>query len=92
MGQEPGWVLELKGEQLNLVTDYGQTKICAQLDAPVVDLKTGTKVYRALSGALKLTIEIQDKIHYDTMSGEPYPATVIIDLNGHQFQGGGRTL
>ncbi len=92
VGQEPGWVLELKGEQLDLVTDYGQTRICAQLDAPVVDPKTGTKTYRALSGALKLTIKIQDKIHYDIMSGEPFPASVIINLNGLQYQGGGRML
>lgn len=92
VGQEPGWVLELKGDKLDLVTDYGQTRICAQLDEAEVDPKTGTKSYHALTDALTLKINIQNKLHYDSMSGEPFPATVTIQINGRQYQGGGRWL
>lgn len=93
VGQEPGWVLELgAGRQIRLVTDYGAEEWILPMPAPVVDSVTWTTTYRVVAPDADLTIDIRDEPCADIMSGERFPATVIIVLNRVRYGGCGRGL
>lgn len=96
VGQEPGWFLEIRDEWfIELVLDYGQTRVTTPIGKPLVDAKTGTTTYRTESpvSPLDVTITIQDEVCYDSMSGEPFTASVIVQLGGGAtYAGCGRAL
>ena len=93
VGQEPGWLLEIGAERrIRLVTDYGAEERILPMPAPVVDSVTWTTTYRVVAPDVDLTIDIRDEPCADTMSGERFPATVIVVLNRMRYSGCGRAL
>lgn len=91
IGQEPGWLLEMTtGEKILLVTDYGQTKTEYPYVEPEVFQDLGRSVFSVRPDEFKVTIEGINCT--DSMSGETFEVSVIIDLNGKQLKGCGRAL
>lgn len=91
IGQEPGWLLEIDEENSILVAvDYGRDSVRTPVPAP--ELREGVRVYRAQTEAHTLHVTIEETPCQDTMSGDPFPATVTVVLDGRTYSGCGRVL
>jgi putative lipoprotein len=91
VGQEPGWTLEIEeGVEIRFETDYGETRATAPAPAPQVD---GTRrTYRARTAAHEIVVQIDRTPCQDIMSGEPFPTTAAVWLDGREHLGCGREL
>jgi heat shock protein HslJ len=92
IGQEPGWVVELKeDDQITALLDYGATSLV--LPTPRVDTaEDGTVTYDTSTDTDHLLLSIRDKICIDSMSGEAHPSTVQLIVNDKSYQGCGNWL
>lgn len=92
VGQEPGWVVELKeGEQITAVLDYGATTL--MLPTPSgKSAADGTLVYDASTDTDHLVLSIKGKTCVDVMSGESHPSTVELVVNDRTYRGCGDWL
>jgi heat shock protein HslJ/uncharacterized lipoprotein YbaY len=84
-GNEPGWNLTMRGEQLDLSLDYGTRAIKAKLPEPVET--NGTRVYSLPEQ--NLSIRISEHPCSDTMTGMPYPSTVELEIEDQRLSGCG---
>ncbi|NEX17688.1 MAG: hypothetical protein C1943_13945 [Halochromatium sp.] len=84
-GNEPGWSLEINGDQLQLTLDYGAREIKAKLPSPI-SIDTA-KVYQLPEQNLSLRISGQRCS--DTMTGMPYPNRVLLELEDRHLSGCG---
>ena len=91
IGQEPGWLLEMTtGEKILLVTDTGQTRTEYPYVEPEVFQDLRKSIFSVRQGELKVTI---DGINCtDSMSGESFEVSVLVELHGKQLKGCGRAL
>ena len=90
IGQEPGWLLEItNGEEILLVTDYGQNRIVFPYIDPQED-KAARKTVFQLNESTSLLIE--GKPCTDSMSGEAFEVTVTITVANKPMKGCGRAL
>ena len=91
IGQEPGWLLEIKnGEEILLVTDYGSTRTSMPYVEPIVYQEERRTQY-VLEG-YKTIVEIRGERCTDVMSGEEFEVTVTIKQTDRELQGCGRAL
>jgi putative lipoprotein len=91
IGQEPGWVLDiLPGHRLNLIADYGARTIHAQAAPPLA--QDGTLYYHATTDEHDLRVRLQPAQCADVMSGETFPWSVQVVLDGVTLAGCGRRL
>lgn len=76
VGQEPGWYLEIDGaSSMLLVYDYGAKRIETEVTRAAGN---GTTVYRSASSPVVATVA--DRACSDTMSGQPFPASVVVTV------------
>jgi heat shock protein HslJ len=93
LGQEPGWSLEIhQGEEIRFSYDYGKGLAVVPATPAQVDATTGTRSYRARHESADLRVEIVPVACTDSMSGQSYPTTVSVTLNGRAFRGCGQPL
>lgn len=97
IGQEPGWLLEIRANRkLDLLLDYGDTHIVTPIATMEIDFTRGVTTYRIQppTSPLRLTVHAANKACYDPMSGEGFSVTVTIDLNDGErlYNGCGRWL
>lgn len=86
-GNEPGWSLRIvPGEQMQLVTDYGQRTV--ETAAPPALEKDGARIYHARSRKHELYVRIESTPCQDD-SGAPFPSTVLVKLDGKELRGCG---
>jgi putative lipoprotein len=91
VGQEPGWMLEIvEGAEIRFQTDYGETRATVPAPAPQVD--GARRTYRARSAAHEIIVQIDRTPCQDSMSGEPFPTTTVVWLDGREHHGCGREL
>ncbi|MGI9341533.1 MAG: COG3650 family protein [Gammaproteobacteria bacterium] len=91
IGQEPGWLLEISnGEQILLVTDYGENRIILPYVEPVVFQDERRTEYRLPDH--NTIIEIRGEPCTDSMSGERFAVTVSLVLPDTRLDGCGRAL
>jgi len=91
IGQEPGWLLEITaGEEILLVTGYGQTRTLYEYFVPVLDAES-RKTQFAIEPDGPV-IEIFDESCEDVMSGERFEAIVVMRFDDRQLEGCGRAL
>ena len=91
IGQEPGWLLEMTtGEKILLVTDYGQTKTEYPYVEPDVYQDQRKSDFLVRQDIFKVTIEGIKCT--DSMSGENFEVSVMIELDGKKLKGCGRAL
>ena len=89
VGQEPGWLLEIDHEgSLRLAYDYAQRSVTAPTPAPATTSATTT--YRATPDGHDLSVVIERRPCQDVMSGEPFPASVSVTIDGRTLHGCGR--
>lgn len=92
IGQEPGWLVELKeGEQIHATLDYGATSLALPAPAPKA-AEDGTLTYDASTDTDHLLLSIRNKVCVDAMSGEPHAATVQLAVNDKTYRGCGDWL
>lgn len=82
-GNEPGWNLEIRGEHLVFVTDYGQRRI----EAPVVSAGPVPGGRRFESDSPELVVTLADELCHDDMTGMPYPARATVRTGDKVLRG-----
>ncbi len=91
MGQEPGWVVEIDVDRsITYIGDYGMRRVEVPYQAPVDVL--GRRTYTVNDGRHQLSVVIESRPCTDIMSGEAFPNTVTVILDGVSHQGCGRWL
>jgi putative lipoprotein len=91
LGQEPGWFLEIDdGRSMRLVYDYAERE--ATRPGPTPTIEQGKTTYAAATGSHRLIVVIDDRPCQDVMSGEPFPSTVTVTIDGRELRGCGRSL
>ncbi len=91
VGQEPGWFLEIDDQrEMHLLYDYAEREARTPVPAPVAS--GGTVLYEAITGAQRLRVVIEERACQDGMSGEAFPRTVTVVIDGRELRGCGRSL
>lgn len=89
LGQEPGWLLEIKnGEEILIVTNYGQHRVAHAYVEPQQG-KAAHRITFKVDADTNLLIE--GKPCTDSMSGEQFETTVTMKTGIQTLQGCGRT-
>lgn len=93
VGNEPGWMVEIWDNDVMVFTgDYGELEITAPVGEVERNPQTGNLTYLAETEVLNLIVTIEKTPYTDTMSGEVFPRTVTVNINGQEYQGGGQEL
>lgn len=87
IGNEPGWMLRMSTEQLELTTDYDQNTI--SLPTPQVKQILGGYQFHTKNDDHSATLTVHKKLCYDSMTGRPFPAWITLELDGETLQGCG---
>ncbi len=90
IGQEPGWLVEIKnGEEILIVTDYGQNRVAYPYVEPQED-KAARQTFFQVDADTSVLIE--GKPCSDTMSGEKFQTSVTLKTGAQTLKGCGRAL
>lgn len=95
VGQEPGWLLEIdEGNRTLVALDYGERRFSVPTPEPERGrgLDEALTIYRVQIPADRVLIEIRSKPCQDSMSGEDFEATVLLEVDGVRLNGCGRAL
>jgi membrane-bound inhibitor of C-type lysozyme/uncharacterized membrane protein len=93
VGQEPGWQLEIHPDRLVMVYQFGERRAATPNPGALTDPGAeGVRRWDATTEAHVLSITVHDQECADTMSGELFPASVRVVLDGTEFVGCGRNL
>jgi uncharacterized membrane protein len=90
IGQEPGWLLEIKnGEEILVVTNYGQKR----KRFPYVDSREDRAARKTVFQVdANTSVLIEGKPCSDSMSAESFDTSVTVTLGEQVFKGCGRAL
>jgi putative lipoprotein len=92
IGQEPGWLLDIyQRERIRLLWDYGDSLADFPLSEPTSPREGATR-YDTQAAGRTLSITITRFPCQDAMSGEAYPATVELVIDGRTLNGCGRSV
>ncbi|MCX7357768.1 MAG: hypothetical protein NT015_06475 [Alphaproteobacteria bacterium] len=92
VGQEPGWIVDIyTADRIVALIDYGQTRIEFPRGQPANPVEGATHFQTQTEGHT-LTITYRRAPCEDAMSGEPYPATVEVVIDGRTLNGCGRSV
>ena len=93
IGQEPGWHLELEEErEIRFVLQSGERHVFSPVPAPSRGIESPSLFYAVRSDGKTLNLIIERTACEDIMSGERFPATVTVELDGETYRGCGRDL
>jgi uncharacterized membrane protein/membrane-bound inhibitor of C-type lysozyme len=92
IGQEPGWQLEVHPDRLVFMYQYGEKRAVAPNDGPSSEPEHRLRHWQASTAEHELAISVEERACTDVMSGEVYPATVVVNLDGRDYSGCGRNL
>lgn len=92
VGQEPGWILDVYTRGvIKFVWDYGESYGEFAVATPNTAQEGATR-YEANSDGRTLVVTIRRSPCQDAMSGEAYPATVEVVIDGRTLSGCGRSV
>jgi uncharacterized membrane protein len=91
IGQEPGWVAEMnEHDVMTLSLNYGETEL------ELRDVTRGEEedgfVLSGHSGGRNVLLHVRNERCEDVMSGERFNMSVVLTVNGDEYQGCGRKL
>lgn len=93
IGQEPGWTIEvIDGKDLVFVGDYGDKKVTEPAPIPVTTTATSDRGVSTTYKTDKMQVTWEEKRCSDTMSGEAFPYTVSVTVDGKRYSGCGKSL
>jgi putative lipoprotein len=91
LGNEPGWQLEIRNdEHLLFEAYYGSQRTL--LRNPQLEEEPGLRRYRAGEGQQRIKVVVTEEFCTDTMKGEGFPFSVVVDFGGREYFGCGREL
>ena len=92
VGQEPGWLLDIyTQDRIVLAWNYAQSRAAFPLTTPQYPREGATR-YETTDGRHTLVISTRRFPCQDVMSGESFPATVEIVIDGNTLNGCGRSM
>lgn len=92
VGQEPGWIVDIyTANRIVALIDYGQTRIEFPRGEPTYPVEGATRFDAQVEGHT-LAITYRRAPCEDAMSGEAYPATVAVVIDGRTLNGCGRSV
>lgn len=92
IGQEPGWMLDIyQRDRIALVWDYGENSATFPLTAPSSPQEGATR-YDTHADGRTAQITIRRFPCQDAMSGEAFPSTVEVVIDGRALNGCGRSV
>jgi uncharacterized membrane protein len=92
VGQEPGWLLDVHtDDRMVLIWDYGSNRLETPRGEPTYPQEGATR-YEGQSGGHTLVVTTRRAPCEDAMSGEAYPATVEVVIDGRTLNGCGRSV
>lgn len=92
VGQEPGWLLDIyRQDHIVLQYDYGEHTAQFSLPQPSAPQEGATR-YDASSGEHTLAVTIRRFPCQDAMSGQAYPSTVEVVIDGRTLRGCGKSV
>lgn len=92
IGQEPGWMLDIyQRDQIKLIWDYGEGSAEFTLVEPSYPQEGATR-YDVQAGGHTLRATIRRFPCQDSMSGENFPASVEVVIDGRTLSGCGRSV
>jgi putative lipoprotein len=97
LGQEPGWTVEVdEGRRIQFVGDYGSTRVATPAPPPTTETAgepgANRVTYTARAEAHALVLDVVRQPCRDAMSGERFPTTAVVRLDGREYRGCGRWL
>jgi uncharacterized membrane protein len=93
VGNEPGWVLELRhADNIRFEYDYGQSEVSAPAPEPRINMRNRASVWATQSDAGELVVTIEGTSCNDTMSDHTFESRVTVRLGDREFHGCGRAL
>jgi putative lipoprotein len=91
IGQEPGWTVEIHpGSRLVYVGDYGERTVSVPTPEPRQD--GNRTIWQATTGDADIRVVFEALPCTDIMSGEEFPLSVTVTVNGEELRGCGRRL
>ncbi len=92
IGQEPGWIIDIyTQERIRLTWDYGESTADFPLPTPTYPQEGATR-YESATNSRTLSVTIRRFPCQDAMSGEAYPSTVEVVIDGRTLNGCGRSV
>lgn len=92
VGQEPGWLLDIHTRGIiKFAWDYGENYAEFAIAEPTYPQEGATR-YEAHSDGRSLVVIIRRAPCSDAMSGEAYPSTVEVVIDGRTLNGCGRSV
>lgn len=95
VGNEPGWSIEIRDRRLDLELDYGTRTLSVDVDREQslsASTGAGVREIRGVHGTETVLVEISESPCNDSMSGEPFDATVVTHLGARRLHGCGNWL
>lgn len=93
IGQEPGWLLEIDNENgMRVLTDYGETEIHVGETPDRVAESSTSWSYTVRGNSADVRVVIADTTCQDVMSGEAFPSSVTLTVDGRDLSGCGQSL
>jgi uncharacterized membrane protein len=92
VGQEPGWIVDIyTQDRIVALLDYGETLIEFPRPEPAHPIE-GSTSYQTQADGHTLSVIIRRSPCQDAMSGEAYPATVDVVIDGRALNGCGPSV
>jgi len=91
-GNEPGWVLEISGNRMDFVTNYGQDAYEFTISGHEREPDSSTVTYTSTALGKAIRVSIIGEPCNDTMADEVYETAVRIELDERVYQGCGQGL
>lgn len=92
VGQEPGWIVDIyTQDRIVALLDYGATRLEFPRGEPAYPAEGATR-FQAQGEGHTLSITYRRAPCEDAMSGQAYPATVELVVDGRTLSGCGRSV
>lgn len=92
VGNEPGWVLEIRGAEIDLNMHYGSTRLRFGQATINSSIAPGETRYSAALNDHTIELTLSPGPCNDSMSDEQLATSVNLVLDGKRYQGCGRAL
>ena len=86
-GNEPAWTLLIEEDRIELFQNYGREKEILPLSQSAT--MRGGHRYTAATKGHSVNIEVRDQLCHDSMTGMPYPKTVMVSVDQESLFGCG---
>ncbi|WP_458524477.1 COG3650 family protein [Onishia taeanensis] len=93
-GNEPGWTVRLAHDapQLSMMLDYGEREIEAPYRVTSLDNERGRVTLASGRADTPFHLALEARACFDSMSGEPFPVRVTLEVDGRTYRGCGQGI